>query len=189
MSDGKAIRAFCPSCGEEVEVFVTVSKGDERSHCSLCGLVLGKFIEPPRIKRLDTVFIAEDSDLLRRTLHDMLVKTCLAKRVFTCRDGKEFISSISEEMKGGASVNLVILDVNMPGISGIDAAKILRALEERLQKTKKTPIIFFTVVKCNEKFRKILEFCKPSAYLNKSSSSTPERLTQRVHEVIKRLLE
>lgn len=189
MSDGKAIRAFCPSCGEEVDVFVTLSGGDERSHCSLCGLVLGKFAKPTRAKHLDTVFIAEDSDLLRRMLSDMLVEARLAKRVFTCRDGREFISSVSEEMKEGAPVNLVILDVNMPGVSGIDAARILRALEERLQRAKKIPILFFTVVKCDEKFRKILEFCKPSAYLNKSSSSTPERLTQRVHEVIKRLLE
>ncbi len=188
MSDGKALRAFCPSCGEEVEVYVTLSSGDEQSHCSLCGLILDKFAEPPRAKSLDAVFIAEDSDLLRKILHDMLVKTRMAKRVFPCRDGKEFITSISEELREGYPVSLAILDVNMPGVNGINAARILRALEGRLQRAKKVPILFFTVVKCDEKFRKILEFCKPSAYLNKGSRSTPEQLTQRVCEVIDRLL-
>jgi response regulator RpfG family c-di-GMP phosphodiesterase len=189
MSGKKPLRAFCPSCGEEVDVYVLVSKGDEQPHCTLCGLNLGKFAEPPRAKFLDAVFIAEDSDLLRKTLHDRLVEARIAKKVFTCRDGREFITSVSEEIKGGLPVNLVILDVNMPGINGIDAAKIMRALEERLQRAKKIPILFFTVVKCNENFRKILEFCRPSAYLNKGSSSTSERLTQRVNEVIHRLLE
>ena len=189
MPNRRTSRAFCPSCGEEVDVFVTLRGGTERAHCSHCGLALEELAEPPRAKHLDTVLIAEDSALLRRTLYDMLIENKLAKRVYTCRDGKEFISSITEEMKEGTPVSLVILDVNMPGVNGIDAARILRALEERLQRPKKIPILFFTVVKCDERFRKMLEFCKPSAYLNKSSSSTPERLTQRVREVIKRLLE
>ena len=101
MPNRRTSRAFCPSCGEEVDVFVTLRGGTERAHCSHCGLALEELAEPPRAKHLDTVLIAEDSALLRRTLYDMLIENKLAKRVYTCRDGKEFISSITEEMKEG----------------------------------------------------------------------------------------
>src|SRR5574341_1114219 len=180
-------KGYCPSCGEEVEVFIMVQAGVEKAHCSQCGLMLdeltGKGMEP-----LETVIVAEDSGVLREMLAATLREKKLARRVITCPDGKEFLSSLSEKLKNDEIVNLAILDVQMPVINGINAAKTMRAIEEGFKRPKKIPILFFSVVRCDESFKKFLNFCKPSAYLNKGTSGTPEQLASRVTEVISRLL-
>jgi len=183
----KTPQGYCPSCGETVDAFVMITGGEEKIHCSQCGLMLDE-IKDKTVEPLETVIIAEDSGVLREMLGTTLREKKVARSVITCPDGKDFLSSLTEKMKNNEPVNLAILDVQMPLINGINAAKTMRAMEEGFKRTKKIPILFFSVVRCDENFKKFLNFCKPAAYLNKGTSATPEQLASRVYEVISRLL-
>ncbi len=187
MSTPTMPKGYCPSCDEMVEVFVMISGGQEKVHCSQCGLMLDEVVAKPA-ESLEAVIIAEDSGVLREILVKTLKEKKLARVVIPCPDGKAFLSSLNEKMKNNEIVNLVILDVQMPIINGINAAKTMRAMEEGFKRPRKIPILFFSVVRCDENFKKFLNFCKPAAYLNKGTSATPEQLASRVYEVVSRLL-
>jgi CheY-like chemotaxis protein len=185
----KPTRAYCPSCGEEVEVFVMISSGDEKPHCSLCGLALDSVAEKPRPQEsLDTIIIADDSVLLRQMLVEMLTGKKIAKTVIPSSNGKEFLAIVTDRFRKTLPINLAILDVQMPVLDGVNAAKTMRVLEDGFKRPKKIPILFFSVIKCDDRFKQILNYCKPAAYLNKGASSTPEQLAARVYDVILRLL-
>ncbi|HEY4717132.1 MAG TPA: response regulator [bacterium] len=188
MPVSKMPKAYCPSCGEDVEVFVMLHMGEEKSHCSLCGLVLEKE-DLQEKKSLDMIVIAEDSAVLRNLVSELLITKKISKSVVGCADGKEFISTITDRLKKNMPFNIVILDVNMPQINGVNAAKTFRVLEESFGKKFKTPILFFSVVRCDENFKKFLDFIKPAAYLNKGNSSNPDDLAKRVLDVISRILQ
>ncbi len=183
-----AKRAYCPSCGEEVDVFVMIAGGSERPHCAQCGLILDEKAKDLH-KMLDLVFVAEDSYSLRSALSEILKTRKIAKEVIESPDGKEFLAKITERFKKGENVSLAILDVNMPNIDGINAAKTMRALEDGFRRSSRVPILFFSVVPCDENFKKFLQMLTPAAYLNKGKEGSPEQLAERVYQIIKRLLE
>jgi len=184
----KQLRIYCPSCGEIVDAFVMIAGGMERPHCSQCGLVLQDVKRDEETVALDTVIIAEDSQILRNLICDTLKTRKIAKSVLPCENGKEFLSVITSILKSGKNIDLSILDVNMPVIDGINAAKTLRAMEDGFKKSGKIPILFFSVVKCDERFKKILDILKPAAFLNKGKENEPQELANRVSMVIKRLI-
>lgn len=188
MRNSTVKRAYCPSCGEEVDVFIMIAGGEERPHCAQCGLILDEKAAGQR-RSLDTVFIAEDSYSLRSALSELLISRKIAKKVIESGDGREFLAKITEAFKRGDTVSLVILDVNMPNIDGINAAKTLRALEDGFKRPSKVPILFFSVVKCDENFKRFIQLLTPAAYLNKGKEGSPEQLAERVYQIIKRLLE
>ncbi len=182
-------RAYCPSCGEEVDVFVMIAGGEERPHCSQCGLLLDEKSLEEKKRTLENVFIAEDSYSLRSALSEILISRKIAKNVIEAGDGREFLAKVTEAFKKDMNVSLAILDVNMPNIDGINAAKTLRVLEDGFRRNSRIPILFFSVVPCDENFKKFLQLLTPSAYLNKGKEGTPEKLAERVYQIIKRLLE
>lgn len=188
MPISKMPRAYCPSCGEEVEVFVMLHMGEEKAHCSQCGLILEEEDMQKKREALDTIVIAEDSAVLRNVISDLLIGKKICKTVIGCADGREFLTIITDRLKRNLVCNLVILDVNMPQINGVNAAKTFRALEDGFGRKTRIPILFFSVVRCDENFKKFLEFIKPAAYLNKGNSSNPEDLAKRVTDVINRIL-
>jgi CheY-like chemotaxis protein len=139
--------------------------------------------EPP----IDTIVLAEDTSLLREMLKDSLVARRLSRRVISCRNGYEFVSAYIRSRQGNRPVGLVILDVVMPILNGISAAVAIRA-HEKGQGLTAAPILFFTIKRCDETFKKVLTFCQPAMYVNKGTSSSPENLRQRVDKVVTQLL-
>lgn len=185
-------KLYCPSCGEQVEYFVMLSEGNELAHCSICGLILQR--EEPgkktqeRIKTLQNVVAAEDSPILLKTLSQMLVDRSITKTVESCKNGEEFIVSVVERLKKNLPISLVILDVNMPILNGINAAVIFRAIERGFGKKRPTPILFFTSYRCDDTFKKVLKYCAPAKYINKGTGSSPEEFAQRLYQVVYQLL-
>ena len=185
-------KLYCPSCGEDVEYFVMLSEGNELSHCSICGLILQR--EEPeapaheRIKTLQNVVAAEDSPILLKTLSQMLLDRSISKSVEACKNGEEFISSVVERFKKNLPISLVILDVNMPILNGINAAVIFRAIERGFEKKRPTPILFFTSYRCDDTFKKVLKYCAPAKYINKGTGSSAEEFAQRLYQVVSQLL-
>ncbi|MDD5223988.1 MAG: response regulator [bacterium] len=181
-------KTYCPSCGVEVDSYVILESGNEVTHCASCGLTLTDRLEAPPVKTLDCIVYAEDSDLLRNLITRLLVDKKIGREVIPCKNGAEFISNATRRLREKQPVNLGILDVEMPIINGIQAAVSLREIEKGLVAKKKIPLLFFTVRKCDDEFKKFLKSFEPSSYVNKGASDSPEELANRAYRVISKLL-
>jgi two-component system invasion response regulator UvrY len=73
------------------------------------------------------ILIADDHTLVRKGLKQILLDSKEFERVDESRDGKETINRVSEK-----KYDLVLLDISLPGRSGIDVLKQIKALKPGL---------------------------------------------------------
>lgn len=132
------------------------------------------------------VLMAEDTALLREIVKDALVQNGISQQVRGCANGEEFLQAVAEALVARQPLDLAILDVEMPILSGYHAAIALRALERGLR-IRATPIVFFTAFPCDDTFKKVLEHCQPARYLNKGADSSPPRIAGRLVQVLSSL--
>lgn len=177
---------FCPACGENVETYIIDRMGSKELLCIHCGMIV-EDLAHKKVIPAELVIAADDSLMIVELLKDMMVKGSLAAEVIGCHDGVDFLSTFTKKLKEENSVSLVILDVAMPLLNGVNAAIAMRAVEKGLN-IPPTPIMFFTAHKCDENFQKVLTYCKPAEYVNKGVSSTPDQLASRIKQVTIKLL-
>ncbi len=181
-------KMYCPSCGVEVDAVPATYQGKVIWQCPICGLVLEEDeTSLPSPKILERVVVAEDSETVANLIKKVLVNKKYSRDVVVTSNGVEFISAITELFKNGERVDLVILDVEMPILNGIQAALSLRELEKKAGRSK-TPILFFTGRSADDKFKMILKRLQPSSYVNKGTSQNPMDLMKRMEKVMKILL-
>ncbi len=82
---------------------------------------------------VDILYVEDDADIRKTT--EMALTMQGRFQVVSCGSGEEAL-----EIAKSASVQMVLLDVMMPGLNGIELFKRLRKLENY----KKTPIAFIT---------------------------------------------
>lgn len=199
MGQDTNVKKFCPSCGENVDTYivnrggiiggggtVSASERHEDECCILCGMIVEE-IHHNEITPAESILVADDSTMIRDLLSDLISHEKLAKDVAGCGHGAEFITVFTGKALAKEPFSLVVLDVAMPVLNGINAAIAMRAIEKAL-KIKPTPILFFTAQKCDENFKKVMAYCKPALYVNKGVSSMPDLLASRIGQVVKRLL-
>ncbi|MEK7851279.1 MAG: response regulator [Deltaproteobacteria bacterium] len=177
---------FCPACGENVETYIIDRMGFKEMLCIHCGMIV-EDMSHKKVIPAELVIAADDSLMIVELLKEMMVKGSLATEVVGCHDGVDFLSTFIRKLKEENSISLVILDVAMPLLNGVNAAIALRAVEKGLN-IPPTPILFFTAQKCDENFQKVLTYCKPAEYVNKGISSTPDQLASRIKQVTIKLL-
>lgn len=180
---------YCPGCGENVETFIKLQIDSDNLADVQCCIHCDMRIEDISQERptvVGTVMLSEDSPMMREMLKDAIINNHLAKEVVTSKQGADFLSQFTGMAIEKKEVSMVVLDVTMPIFNGVNAAIALRAVEKAF-KIKPTPIMFFTAHKCDERFKKLLHYCKPALYLNKGSSSTPEALSGRISKVFLQL--
>ncbi|MEZ4468623.1 MAG: response regulator [bacterium] len=139
---------------------------------------------PPRQMR--RVFVVEDSAFLRALTRDLLLERQLAREVQDWPDGPAFIEAFARAVHAGEKPDLVILDVRMPGMDGREAAYAIRAIET-VHDQKRTPILFFSGVLCDEPFKESLKELTNARYVRKSDEDV-QRLGERIAEVLGRLV-
>ncbi|WP_428738116.1 response regulator [Sulfurimonas sp.] len=72
----------------------------------------------------DLVVLAVDDDLINlKLLKSMLLKTGNVKEVIEAKNGSDAIS----ELKGRSDIDLILLDIIMPIMGGIEMLKVVRA--------------------------------------------------------------
>lgn len=177
---------FCPSCGEDVETYTIDRMGAKELLCIHCGMIV-EDLAHKEVAPAELVIAADDSPMIVELLKDILMKESLANKVIGCHDGVDFLSTFTGLLKEENPVSLVVLDVAMPLLNGINTAIAMRAVEKGL-KIRSVPILFFTVLKCDENFQKVLAYCKPAEYINKGGSSSPDQLASRIKQVAIKLL-
>ena len=200
-----AVHAFCPSCGGNV-VCESFLEGNRRKvvcrNChyvvetkTVAGIGAGALPDPPQTmtpagpvsRSLGTVLAAEDVAPIRTAIQSMLVSKGVAKNVVATADGFEALVAFHKAAKAGAKLDLLVLDINMPIMDGINAAVCIRAAE-KASGSPPHPILFFTANVIDESFKRALEYLQPARYLNKGSGTTGEEFGERLVAVIKNLL-
>lgn len=189
MADDK--KGYCLSCGMQVELFYMLVDGKDRPHCFLCGTPIEEAkttIAPARIKTLDLIMIADDSALAREVMVDKLVELNAAKKVIALANGEEFIESFTRKLIEKSPPQMVILDIRMPGINGVNAGLAARCIEKAFGKPNPTPLMFFSSVLCDDTLKAAMTRLSPARYINKGASATPDDLATRIVGVISKLL-
>lgn len=181
-----ADRKYCLCCGEDVPFNRVEREGRTELTCAFCGFTLDVEEEPPPA-RGSTIFLADDSRVTRDLLHGILLSRGIAPDVRSFPDGTAFVSAVSKLFSDHQTLSLAILDLNMPGMDGLTAARTLRALEGQFG-LERTPLIFFSSVKCDEDLRRQLVATAPASYVNKGSDSEPDRLVERIDRLISYIL-
>ncbi len=176
--------AFCQGCGENVETHRVAAEGRIEKRCVYCGLVLDA--RDVAMATVDRAITVDDSPLLRDVLSDLLVERGLARTVTACRDGSEFLEAFTESLVKRRPAGFLVLDVQMPIINGVHAALGARAVERGFAQGP-IPIVFFSVAKCDENFRRVLQRCAPAGYLNKDTAPTPQAIGDRLSAILRRM--
>lgn len=145
------------------------------------------FVVKPQTRRtLECVLTADDSEFTRELLKDLLVKRQLAKTVVAVENGQTCVAEYTKQVTEGQAPDLIVLDLEMPVMDGVSAARILRSVEAKFEKGKAL-ILFFSARKCDEDLKRQLELLAPASYVNKGSDGDPEQLIERIEQLINRL--
>jgi len=89
------------------------------------------------MQKTDLVVLAVDDDMINlKLLKSMLKKTGYVKEVIEAKDGADAI----EKMKSRSDIDIVLLDIIMPIMNGIETLKVVRADNTLAQ----MPIIILT---------------------------------------------
>jgi two-component system invasion response regulator UvrY len=116
------------------------------------------------------VLIADDHAILRRGLQEILVRE-LGDSVFgEAKDAREVLTRTQSD-----DWDLVILDITMPGRSGLDVLRDLRALRPKL------PVLILSMHSEAQYGKRILR-AGASGFMNKESA--PEELVKAVQKVL-----
>jgi len=98
--------------------------------------------------RTITVLYVEDEERIRLTMYNVFVK--LFKKVYVAVDGKDGFELYKEIISKDEEIDIVVADINMPVMSGIEATQIIR------EKNKTIPIIALTAAILDDEKRKYL---------------------------------
>lgn len=181
---------YCLCCDEEVP-FSIVERNERREvTCVYCGFTLDvqKLWEPQRPPEEGYALVADDSKYTRKIIEDLLKEKNFSANVMSFENGLELISAYSKLLSVKDSVDIAIIDLNMPVMDGLTAARTMRAVETQ-NKSKKVPIVFFSAEKADEGLRKQMESLVPANYVNKGSDPDPDKLATRVEFLIGHLME
>lgn len=153
--------------------------------CSYCGFTLDieNLWEDTKSSINTYALIAEDSKITRTILRELVLKKAIASDVIAVTNGLELISEYSKLSKKNARISFAIIDLNMPVMDGLTAARTLRALEEK-DGIIRVPIIFFSGMKADEGLRRQMELLAPANYVNKGLDPDPEHLVRRVQGLL-----
>ncbi|MBK8789092.1 MAG: response regulator [Holophagaceae bacterium] len=79
---------------------------------------------PPWTRLQGTVLLVDDEEMILSSVSDMLASMGL--QVHTARDGRQAVASVQKE---GASLDLVLMDITMPRMDGLEALRMIHQLD------------------------------------------------------------
>ncbi len=185
---------YCLCCGEEVQVDRIERNERTELICGYCGFLLGIVDEEKLLTiqdptssisedRLHYVLVTDDSKFTRKIIMDLLIEKNLADEVMEFENGLELTSAFAKLVAEKKTVDVAIIDINMPVMDGLTAAKIIRSIESQ-NGIPRTPIAFFSSVKADDNLRSQMEMLAPANYVNKGSDPDPDKLAERVEQLI-----
>lgn len=98
-------------------------------------------VETPAARRGLSILVAEDNEINALLMRALLTR--LGHRTVVTTDGAQALESWLASDAAGTPFDLVLMDIQMPMLDGIEAAKRIRALEAG-QRVRRTPILALT---------------------------------------------
>ncbi len=185
---------YCLCCGDEVPFNFVVRHERKETTCTYCGFVLdveklhGSRIGPQQISQEGYALVSDDSKYTRRIIEDLLREKKYSSHVMSFENGLELTSAYSKMLSEKKFIDLAIIDLNMPVMDGLTAARTIRALEAQ-NEARVAPIVFFSAEKCDENLKIQMETLGPANYVNKGSDPDPDKLAERVEFLLSWLAE
>lgn len=181
---------YCLCCDEQVPFSIVERNQRRETTCTYCGFTLDvqKLWEPQQVVEKGHALVADDSKYTRKIIEDLLREKKFSARVLSFENGLELISAYSKLLNEKSLVDIAIIDLNMPVMDGLTAARTMRAVETQ-NHTNKTPIVFFSAEKADEDLKKQMEALAPANYVNKGSDPDPDKLAARVESLISYIIE
>ena len=189
---------YCLCCGDQVPF--NTFKRNERLEvtCAYCGFTLDiqnlwESKKPETAQKQPApsesyALVTDDSHYTRKIIEDLLRARKFSSQVMAFQNGLELISAYSKLLEEKKMIDIAIIDLNMPVMDGLTAARLMRSVEAQ-NNTKKTPIMFFSAEKADENLRKQMQNLEPANYVNKGSDPDPDKLASRVESLIAYLME
>lgn len=183
---------YCITCGENVPVNTISRDGNMELACMNCGFVIevakgvakpSAIAKPKPRRALECVLIADDTEFTRTLLKDVLVQRHLAKTVVSVDNGQALVGEFTKRLVEGQPPNLVILDLDMPVLDGVSAARILRSVEAKFRDAK-TPILFFSARPHDDELKRQFELLAPVTYINKGADGDPAQLIEHIEQML-----
>jgi CheY-like chemotaxis protein/DNA-directed RNA polymerase subunit RPC12/RpoP len=181
---------YCLCCGEQVPFNTFERHGKREVTCAYCGFTLDvqKLREPQSASTGGYALVADDSKYTRKIIEDLISEKHLSSEVLSFENGLELISSYSKLVAEKKAVRLAIIDLNMPVMDGVMAARTMRALEAQYN-ANTSPIVFFSAEKADQVLKEEMEKLEPANYVNKGSDPDPDKLASRVEYLLSYLVE
>ncbi len=185
---------YCLCCGEDVR-FNRIKRNQRiEQTCIYCGFLLSYQDEPleivnkPAVQTVPDIsryaLIAEDSKFTRNVIKDLLIKNNMADVVMDFENGLELTSAFAKLLHEKKPMEIsIIVDISMPVMDGFSAARTIRGIEAQ-SGVPPIPIIFFSAIKADDNLRNKMRILAPAYYMNKSSDSDPDKLAERVEQLL-----
>jgi CheY-like chemotaxis protein len=175
---------YCLCCDEE-------ERNERReTTCVYCGFTLDvqKLWEPQKATSEGYALVTDDSKYTRKIIEDLLKAKKFSTNVMSFENGLELVTAYTKLLSVKDTVDIAIIDLNMPVMDGLTAARTIRAIETQ-NKAKNVPIVFFSAQKADEDLKKQMKNLEPANYVNKGSDPDPDKLAKRVESLISYLME
>jgi CheY-like chemotaxis protein len=180
---------YCLCCGEDVPCNYVERHERREVTCAYCGFTLDvqKLWEPSEIGEAH-ILVADDSKYVREIIVGALKSSKFHANVIPVENGLELTAAFSRLTTENTPVDIAIIDLNMPIMDGVTAARTIRSIEAQ-RKKRAAPIIFFSAVKADEALRAQMDMLAPASYVNKGSDPDPDSLAERVEQLVGYLVE
>ncbi len=180
---------YCLCCGENVPCNHVERHGRLEITCAYCGFTLEvqKSHEQP-MPGEGYALIADDEKHVRDLVADALKTSKICSNVMIAENGLELTAAFSKMVAERVSADVAIIDLNMPIMDGITAARTIRAIESQYNLLS-MPIIFFSAVKADESLRSQMDVLSPASYVKKGTDLDPDSLTKRVEQLVAYLID
>ncbi len=176
---------YCLCCDEEVP-FGVVDRNERREiTCNYCGFTLDVMgaPEPQKAEARGVSLVADDSRFTRKIIEELISEKKFSSGVMSFENGLELITAYSKLLGEKKLVDVAIIDLNMPVMDGLTAARTVRTIEAQ-NRTSGVPIVFFSAEKADEDLKVQMERLEPAYYVNKGSDPDPDKLASRVEYLL-----
>lgn len=176
---------YCLCCDEKVPFGIVQRNERTEVICNYCGFTLGveKSPEAHPAHSEGYTLVADDSRYTRKIIEDLIIEKKFSLYVMSFENGLEMVTAYSKILAEKSHVDVAIIDLNMPVMNGITAAKSLRTMEAQL-KSRHVPIVFFSAEKADDDLKNQMQSLDPAYYVNKGSDPDPDKLVSRVEYLL-----